>query len=43
MADRRARTLERQELAALLEHPNILRIAMIDFRDGALFAHPVWY
>jgi nitroimidazol reductase NimA-like FMN-containing flavoprotein (pyridoxamine 5'-phosphate oxidase superfamily) len=43
LADKKARTLEREELATLLNQPNILRIAMIDFRDGAPLVHPVWY
>ncbi len=43
LADRTAKPLEENELAEFLDQPNILRIAMIDFRDGAPLVHPVWY
>jgi nitroimidazol reductase NimA-like FMN-containing flavoprotein (pyridoxamine 5'-phosphate oxidase superfamily) len=43
LADRTAKPLEKNELAEFLDRPNILRIAMIDFRDGTPFVHPVWY
>ncbi len=43
LADKTARPLEKEEMAALLEKPNLLRIGMIDIRDGAPLVHPVWY
>ena len=43
LADRTARPLGKNELAEFLDKPNILRIAIIDFRDDAPLVHPVWY
>jgi Pyridoxamine 5'-phosphate oxidase len=43
LADRAAKPLEKNELEEFLDQTNILRIAMIDFRDGAPLVHPVWY
>ena len=43
LADKMAKPLEKEELVALLDQPNILRIAMIDVRDGVPLVHPVWY
>ena len=43
LADKMAKPLGEEELAAFLDKPNILRIAIIDFRDGTPIVHPVWY
>lgn len=43
LADKMAKPLEEEEMMALLDQPNIFRIAMIDIRDGAPLVHPVWY
>ena len=42
-ADGAARPLGKAEMAELLEQPNIMRIAVIDFRDGTPLVHPVWH
>jgi len=43
LADMTAKPFEKNELEEFLDQPNILRIAMIDFRDGSPLVHPVWY
>lgn len=43
LADRTAKPLEEGELADLLDMPNILRLAIVDLRDGMPLVHPVWY
>ena len=43
LADKTAKPLKEEELTAFLDQPNILRIAIIDFRDGTPLVHPVWY
>lgn len=43
LADRAAKPLDEGELSDLLNKPNILRLAMIDARDGMPLVHPVWY
>jgi nitroimidazol reductase NimA-like FMN-containing flavoprotein (pyridoxamine 5'-phosphate oxidase superfamily) len=43
LADKTAKILTEEEVLALLNQPNILRIAMIDNRDGTPLVHPVWY
>lgn len=43
LADRTARPLGRKELDKFLAGPNILRLAIIDERDGWPIVHPVWY
>lgn len=43
LADKTARPLLDKELAEILSQPNLLRLAMIDIRDGLPLVHPVWY
>jgi nitroimidazol reductase NimA-like FMN-containing flavoprotein (pyridoxamine 5'-phosphate oxidase superfamily) len=43
LADRTAKPLEEGELSDLLDRPNILRLAIVDSRDGMPLVHPVWY
>jgi nitroimidazol reductase NimA-like FMN-containing flavoprotein (pyridoxamine 5'-phosphate oxidase superfamily) len=43
LADRTAKPLEEGELSDLLDGPNILRLAIVDARDGMPLVHPVWY
>ncbi|MCI0562616.1 MAG: pyridoxamine 5'-phosphate oxidase family protein [Nitrososphaera sp.] len=43
LADKTASPLEQDELLALLNQTNILRLAVIDARDGLPLVHPVWY
>ncbi len=43
LADRTAKPLSRRELGKFLARPNILRLAIIDERDGWPIVHPVWY
>ena len=43
LADRTAKPLEEGEVSELLNQPNILRLAMVDVRDGTPLVHPVWY
>jgi nitroimidazol reductase NimA-like FMN-containing flavoprotein (pyridoxamine 5'-phosphate oxidase superfamily) len=43
LADRKAKPLEEGELSDLLDKPNILRLAIVDARDGTPLVHPVWY
>ncbi|TLY10360.1 MAG: pyridoxamine 5'-phosphate oxidase family protein [Thaumarchaeota archaeon] len=43
LADRNAKPLEDGEMSELLNQPNILRLAMVDIRDGMPLVHPVWY
>lgn len=42
-ADSAAKTMEKKDLLALLNEPCILRLGMIDVRDGLPLVHPVWY
>ncbi len=35
--------MEKKDLLDLLNRPGILRLAMIDVRDGSPLVHPVWY
>jgi hypothetical protein len=41
LADKTAKILTEEEVLALPNQPNILRIAMIDSRDGMPLVHPV--
>jgi hypothetical protein len=43
LADPKAKPLERHEFEALLGGPNILRLGVVDERDGAPMVHPVWF
>ncbi len=43
LADRTAKPLGSKELDKFLAKPNILRLAIIDERDGWPIVHPVWY
>lgn len=43
LADRAARPLGAKEVARLLSLPNLLRLAVVDGRDGFPMVHPVWY
>lgn len=43
LADRSARQLSTKEVDLLLSKPNILRLAVVDERDGLPIVHPVWY
>jgi nitroimidazol reductase NimA-like FMN-containing flavoprotein (pyridoxamine 5'-phosphate oxidase superfamily) len=43
LADGTAKPLEKEELSDLLDRPNILRLAIVDVRDGMPLVHPVWY
>lgn len=43
LADRTARILDRKELDRLLSQPNLLRLAVVDERNGLPIVHPVWY
>ncbi|MEO9294482.1 MAG: pyridoxamine 5'-phosphate oxidase family protein [Nitrososphaera sp.] len=43
LADRSARPLTKKEVDQLLSKPNILRLAVVDERDGLPIVHPVWY
>lgn len=43
LADRAARPLGEKEVTRLLSLPNLLRLALVDERDGLPMVHPVWY
>jgi len=43
LADKFAKPMGEKELDDLLNQPNILRLAIIDSRDGMPLVHPVWY
>lgn len=43
LADRAARPLNRHEAEEILAGPNILRLGLIDERDGSPIVHPVWF
>ena len=43
LADNSARHLSLREVNVLLSTPNILRLAVVDERDGLPIVHPVWY
>ena len=43
LADRLARQLSTKEVDLLLSKPNILRLAVVDEREGMPIVHPVWY
>ncbi|MGH9992105.1 MAG: pyridoxamine 5'-phosphate oxidase family protein [Nitrososphaera sp.] len=43
LADRTAKAMEEKEILELLNLPRILRIALVDVRDGMPIVHPVWY
>lgn len=43
LADRDARQMSQDELAAYLDQAHIMRIALIDHRDSHPIVHPVWY
>ena len=43
LADRDARPLDRREVEEMLSGPNILRLGLIDERDGSPIVHPVWF
>lgn len=43
LADRTAKPIEPEQLLEFLNRPNILRLAIIDSRDGMPLVHPVWY
>lgn len=43
LADSTARPLDKQEISHVLSGPNILRLGVIDERDGLPIVHPVWF
>ncbi len=43
LADNYAKPMQEGEVTELLNQPSILRIAMIDARDGTPLVHPVWH
>lgn len=43
LADRHARKLDQGEAEAILSGPHILRLGLIDERDGSPVVHPVWF
>jgi general stress protein 26 len=43
LADKAALPLEWQEIEAILAEPNILRLGLVDERDGSPLVHPVWF
>lgn len=43
LADMAARPLGAREVNRLLSQPNLLRLGLIDWRDGSPIVHPVWY
>lgn len=43
LADPKARPLDRREVEELLSGPNILRLGLVDERDGSPVVHPVWF
>lgn len=43
LADGKAVPLDQNEVEALLAGPNILRLGLVDERDGSPMVHPVWF
>lgn len=43
LADKMAKEMSREEVDGFLKEPNILRLGMIDKRDGKPLVHPVWF
>jgi len=43
LADAKAGPLDQHEVEALLSGPNILRLGVVDERDGSPMVHPVWF
>ncbi len=43
LADRTAKPMGNEELKSFLDQPHIMRIGLIDERDGYPIVHPVWY
>lgn len=43
LADKTARSLDSHEISHVLSGPNILRLGVIDERDGLPIVHPVWF
>lgn len=43
LADPKGTPLDRHEMEELLSGPNILRLGLVDERDGSPVVHPVWF
>ncbi|NWG37183.1 pyridoxamine 5'-phosphate oxidase family protein [Nitrososphaera sp.] len=43
LADPKGKPLDRKEVDNLLSGPNILRLGVLDERDGSPMVHPVWF
>jgi general stress protein 26 len=43
LADVKAKPLDRDETEEILRGPHILRLGLIDERDGSPLVHPVWF
>lgn len=43
LADGMGKKMTRKEIEQFLSQPNLLRLAVIDERDGRPVVHPVWY
>lgn len=43
LADKAAGPLEQREIDAIFAGPHLLRLGLIDERDGSPLVHPVWF